>query len=177
MEADLTQYESPPEWAGRHPVSRIYWLPAELLEANDYNPNVVAPPELKLLELSIEEDGFTQPIVVWARQDGKFEVVDGFHRFLIGRRRGFTHLPCVVVNRDRARRADRMASTIRHNRARGKHRVDEMSRIVLELKRRNWSDAKIAGQLGMDRDEVLRLSQIGGIADAFRDRDFSEAWK
>ena len=177
MEVDLSRYEAPPEWAARHPVSRIYWLPAELLEANDYNPNVVAPPELKLLELSIEEDGYTQPIVVWARQDGRFEVVDWFHRFLVGRRRGFSHLPCVVVNHDRVRRADRMASTIRHNRARGKHRVDEMSRIVLELKRRNWSDTKIAEQLGMDQDEVLRLSQIGGIADAFRDREFSEAWK
>ena len=177
MAFDLSQFEASPAWAEQHPVARIYWIPVPLIEANDYNPNVVAPPEMRRLELSIDEDGYTQPIVVWLRQDGKFEVVDGFHRYRIGRSKDFSHLPCVVLNRHEQDRNDRIASTIRHNRARGKHQVADMSKIVLELKRRNWNDEKIGRELGMDRDEVLRLSQIGGLADIFADRDFSEAWK
>ena len=177
MEDYLKGFEGVPEWAERHPVARIYWIPIEMIEANDYNPNVVAPPELKLLELSIREDGFTQPIVVWLRLDRRFEVVDGFHRFQTGRKLGLPQLPCAIVNRHEADRNDRIASTIRHNRARGRHQVAEMSRIVLELKRRNWSDARIGKNLGMDSDEVLRLSQVGGLAEAFKDRFFSEAWK
>lgn len=177
MGFDLKQFETVPEWAMQHPVSQVYWIPVELIEANDYNPNVVAPPEMKLLELSISEDGYTQPIVVWLRQDERFEVVDGFHRFCVGKKMGLSHLPCVVVNRHEQDRNDRIASTIRHNRARGKHQIQEMSKIVLELKRRNWSNSKIAKNLGMDADEVLRLSQVGGLADLFKDRNFSEAWK
>ncbi|HJH05754.1 IbrB-like domain-containing protein [Victivallis vadensis] len=177
MEFDLKQFETAPQWAFYHPVSQVYWIPVELIEANDYNPNVVAPPEMRLLELSIRQDGFTQPIVVWLRLDERFEVVDGFHRFQVGKKLGLTHLPCVVVNRHEQDRNDRIASTVRHNRARGKHQIQEMSKIVLELKRRNWSDAKIAKNLGMDPDEVLRLSQVGGLADLFKDRNFSEAWK
>ena len=177
MAVDLKQYEKMPVWAADQPVARVYWIPVGMIEANDYNPNVVAPPEMELLELSIREDGFTQPIVVWLRQDERFEVVDGFHRFQVGKKLGLTHLPCVVVNRHEQDRNDRIASTVRHNRARGKHQIQEMSKIVLELKRRNWSDAKIAKNLGMDPDEVLRLSQVGGLADLFKDRNFSEAWK
>lgn len=177
MAFDLNAFEEKPSWAEWHPVAKTYWIPVELIEANDYNPNVVAPPEMKLLELSIDEDGYTQPIVVWLRKDCKFEVVDGFHRFRIGREKGFSHLPCVVLNRHEQDRGDRIASTIRHNRARGKHQVTEMSKIVLELKRRNWSNEKIGQQLGMDPDEVLRLSQVGGLADMFADHAFSEAWQ
>ena len=177
MEFDLTQFEDMPEWARNHPVSKIYWIPVSLIEANDYNPNVVAPPEMKLLEYSIQEDGYTQPIVVWLRQDHRFEVVDGFHRFAVGKKMNLSHLPCVILNRHEQDRNDRIAATIRHNRARGKHQVSEMSKIVLELKRRNWSDTKIGKKLGMEPDEVLRLSQIGGLADIFSDREFSEAWK
>ena len=176
MALDLNLYEKPPEWASRHPVSKIYWIPVELIEANDYNPNVVAPPEMKLLELSIGTDGYTQPIVVWLREDDRFEVVDGFHRFQIGKKQ-FPLLPCVIINRDEQGRNDRIASTIRHNRASGKHQIAEMSKIVLELKPRNWSDAKIGRELGMEPDEVLRLSQVGGLADAFSDRSFSESWQ
>ena len=177
MAIDLTRFEEVPDWAATQPVSRVYWIPVELIEANDYNPNVVAPPEMKLLELSIREDGFTEPIVVWLRKDERFEVVDGFHRTRVGRKLGFKRLPCVILNRGEGDRGDRIASTIRHNRARGKHQVPEMSHIVLELKRRNWSDAKIGENLGMEPDEVLRLSQVGGLAEAFSERDFSEAWK
>lgn len=170
MESDLT-------WTANHPVSRVQWVPSEWVCANDYNPNSVAPPEMKLLELSILEDGFTQPIVVWQVSECDFEVVDGFHRHIVGKNLGLSHLPVVVVNHDRTDRGDRMASTIRHNRARGKHTVGGMSDIVLELSRRNWSDAKIAKELGMEPDEVLRLKQVSGLADLFSDVEFSEAWE
>lgn len=165
------------------PVDCVLWIPAGQIEANDYNPNAVAPPEMRLLEHSIGEDGYTQPIVAWPLGEGTFEVVDGFHRNRVGREvaavrarvRGY--LPLAVINADRAERGDRIAATIRHNRARGKHQVTAMSDIVLELARRNWSDAKIGKELGMDADEVLRLKQIGGLAEMFGDREFSEAWE
>lgn len=164
------------------PVDCVLWVPAENVTANDYNPNSVAPPEMELLRHSVNADGYTQPIVSWTH-DGVYEVVDGFHRHRVGREcrdvreriRG--HLPLVVINSDRQDRNDRIAATIRHNRARGKHRVDAMSDIVIELKRRNWSDEKIGKELGMDPDEVLRLCQITGLADAFKDESFSTAWE
>jgi ParB-like chromosome segregation protein Spo0J len=121
--------------------------------------------------------------VTWATEGGVLEVVDGFHRHRVGRespevRERILHfLPVVVVNESRTDRGDRIAATIRHNRARGKHRIDSMSAIVVELKRRNWSDEKIGRELGMDPDEVLRLSQISGLAEMFADREFSEAWE
>lgn len=164
-------------WTNSHPVSNVTWVPAESVRANDYNPNVVAEPEMKLLKKSIESDGFTQPIVVWSVSDGVYEVVDGFHRHLVGKSIGMSLLPVVILNESSTQIGDRMASTIRHNRARGKHTVDGMSEIVLELSRRNWSDKKIASELGMEPDEVLRLRQIQGLAEAFEDSDFSEAWE
>jgi ParB-like chromosome segregation protein Spo0J len=164
------------------PVECVRWVDAEKVIANDYNPNSVAPPEMELLHTSIQEDGYTQPIVVW-EHDGIYEVVDGFHRNRVGkeyediRERIHGYLPVVVINSDREDKGDRIASTIRHNRARGKHRVEAMSDIVIELKRRNWSDKKIAKELGMDADEVLRLTQITGLAEMFADKEFSEAWE
>lgn len=164
------------------PVECVQWVKSDLVLANDYNPNSVAPPEMELLHTSIQEDGYTQPIVVW-QHDGIYEVVDGFHRNRVGkeyadiRDRIHGYLPVVVINSDRQDKGDRIASTIRHNRARGKHSVDGMSDIVLELKRRNWSDAKIGRELGMDADEVLRLAQITGLAEMFADKDFSQAWE
>jgi ParB-like chromosome segregation protein Spo0J len=167
----------PPEWTKDHPVSHVQWVPSELVYGNDYNPNAVAPPEMKLLELSIREDGYTQPIVVW-RTEGGFEVVDGFHRQIVGAMKlRLSHLPIVVVNDNRTDRGDRIASTIRHNRARGKHQIQAMSDIVVELSRRNWSDQRIAKELGMDADEVLRLKQITGLAELFAEEEFSEAWE
>lgn len=163
------------------PVDCVVWVRSENVTANDYNPNSVAPPEMKLLERSISEDGYTQPIVSWQREDG-YEVVDGFHRSRVGkesaevRKRTHGYLPLTVVNGTRLDLGDRMASTIRHNRARGKHKVEAMSDIVIELKRRNWSDDKIGTQLGMDPDEVLRLSQITGLAELFSDAEFSASW-
>lgn len=164
------------------PVDCVLWIGADQVSANDYNPNAVAPPEMKLLEHSIQEDGYTQPIVSWPR-DGAYEVVDGFHRHRVGkesvgvRERVKGYLPVVAINTERADKGDRMAATIRHNRARGKHRVDAMSDIVIELKRRRWSDEKIGKELGMDPDEVLRLCQVTGLAELFADREFSEAWE
>lgn len=164
------------------PVDCVRWIKSDLVNANDYNPNSVAPPEMKLLEHSITEDGYTQPIVSWSR-DGVYEVVDGFHRHRVGkesetvRARVHGYLPAVVINSNRQDKNDRMASTIRHNRARGEHKVESMSEIVVELKRRFWSDAKIAKELGMDSDEVLRLQQVTGLAGLFTDAEFSEAWE
>ena len=163
------------------PVDCIQWVRSDDISANDYNPNSVAPPEMKLLEHSITEDGYTQPIVAWSNGD-HYEVIDGFHRNRVGREskkvgaRIHGYLPLTVVNSDRVDRGDRIASTIRHNRARGKHRVEAMSDIVIELKRRNWSDEKIGKELGMDPDEVLRLCQITGLAEVFADQEFSKAW-
>ena len=164
------------DWAAQHPVSHVIWVPAAEVQANDYNPNSVAPPEMELLELSIRSDGFTQPIVCWQIED-HYEVIDGFHRHLVAKKLGMTHLPIVVVNKDRTDRADRIAATIRHNRARGKHEIGKMSDIIIELKRRNWNDVKISRELGMEPDEVLRLSQISGLAEMFADKEFSEAWE
>ena len=164
------------------PVDLIEWVPLDHVHANDYNPNSVAPPEMELLRLSIDADGYTQPIVTMANDDGR-EVVDGFHRNRVGREyveiteRIHGYLPVVQIREDREGKADRIAATIRHNRARGKHQVSQMAEIVLELKRRNWTDKKIGKELGMDPDEVLRLAQITGLAEAFRNHEFSEAWE
>jgi ParB-like chromosome segregation protein Spo0J len=164
------------------PVDCVLWVKNSTVTANDYNPNSVAPPEMKLLEHSISEDGYTQPIVTWKNEFGN-EVVDGFHRHRVGKESAIVqsrvhgYLPVVVINNDRQDKNDRMASTIRHNRARGEHKVDSMADIVIELKRRFWSDAKIAVELGMDSDEVLRLQQVTGLASLFMDREFSEAWE
>lgn len=164
------------------PVDCVQWVKEELVIANDYNPNSVAPPEMELLHTSIQEDGYTQPIVVY-QHDGIYEVVDGFHRNRVGKEYGdireriHGYLPVTIINDDRHEKADRIASTIRHNRARGKHKVEAMSDIVIELKRRNWSDKKIGKELGMDPDEVLRLTQITGLAEMFSDKEFNEAWE
>lgn len=167
----------------RHePVDLVLWVPSDSVVANDYNPNSVAPPEMKLLEHSIMEDGYTQPVVTYARGDVR-EVVDGFHRNRVGkeselvRKRVRGYLPVVTINEGRQAKGDRIAATIRHNRARGKHKVEAMSDIVMDLRKRKWSDEKIATELGMDMDEVLRLTQVTGLAEMFKDKEFSEAWE
>jgi ParB-like chromosome segregation protein Spo0J len=164
------------------PVDCVVWVKSEAIQANDYNPNSVAPPEMELLRLSISEDGYTQPIVTFLNDDNR-EVVDGFHRNRVGkecadiRARVRGYLPVVTINEGRTDKGDRMAATVRHNRARGKHQIEKMSDIILELKRRNWSDQKIGAHLGMDPDEVLRLAQITGLAEMFKNREFSQAWE
>lgn len=164
------------------PVDCVLWLKNDRIYANDYNPNSVAPPEMKLLHISISEDGYTQPIVSMIDENDNREVIDGFHRHRVGkeyddvRERVHSYLPVVAINENRTDKSDRIASTIRHNRARGKHKVTAMSDIVLDLKKRNWSDEKIGKNLGMDPDEVLRLSQISGLAEMFIDQEFSSSW-
>lgn len=163
------------------PVDLVEWIPCEAVQANDYNPNSVAAPEMRLLELSILADGYTQPVVTHAT-DAACVVVDGFHRSRIGRestavrRQVMGHLPVVRIRAAQADETHRMASTIRHNRARGKHGVEPMTGIVAHLAKKGWDDGKIAKELGMDADEVLRFKQITGLAEMFADRSFSEAW-
>lgn len=167
-----------------NPVDCVLWVKNDIIHANDYNPNSVAPPEMELLKHSILEDGYTQPIVTWPSEKKKdnFEVIDGFHRNRVGKEceevknRIYGYLPIVKINPSQYEKTDRMAATIRHNRARGKHKIEAMSDIVIELKRRNWSNERIAKNLGMDADEVLRLCQITGMAELFADSDFSKSW-
>lgn len=162
------------------PVDCVLWVKGQKVVSNDYNPNSVAPPEMQLLEVSILNDGYTQPIVTW-EDDNKIEVIDGFHRNRVGkessviRERIYGYLPVVTANK--TDKGSRIASTIRHNRARGKHAVSAMTDIVIELKKRNWSEARISNELGMDQDEILRLCQISGLAEAFENDDFSAAWE
>ncbi|MHA1910408.1 MAG: IbrB-like domain-containing protein [Candidatus Kariarchaeaceae archaeon] len=160
------------------PVDFVKWVKSEEVIANEYNPNRVAPPEMKLLKLSIEEDGFTQPIVVY-KENGQYTVVDGFHRNRVGKEykdineRIHDYLPVTIIDKTLK---ERMASTIRHNRARGTHGVAPMSKVVAELHFMGWSDKQIAEQLGMEKDEVLRLKQFTGLGDLFKNREFSKAW-
>lgn len=164
------------------PVDCVLWVPAGTVQANDYNPNGVAPAEMRLLRLSIDADGYTQPIVTMA--DGEtLVIVDGFHRSRVGRetaairRRLHGYLPVTRIREGRTARGDRMAATIRHNRARGLHAVEPLSALVAELTTIGWSADRIATELGMEPDEVLRLKQIIGLAELFKDHEFSRAWE
>lgn len=164
------------------PVDCVIWVKNETVHANDYNPNAVASPEMELLKLSIEADWYTQPIVTMDEEE-KRTVIDGFHRNRVGKEyqtvkdRIHWYLPVVTINKDREDRGDRMAATIRHNRARGEHKVESMSNIIMELKKRRWTDEKIAKELWMDADEVLRLAQITWLAEMFSDKEFGRAWE
>ena len=171
----MTKYKSP--------VYDVIAVPLDKVVANSYNPNVVAPPEMKLLEISIWEDGYTMPCVCYYMKDtDQYELVDGFHRYMVMKtsRRIYERegglLPVTVIDRDLSHR---MTSTIRHNRARGMHNVELMSHIVAELTRSGMSDAWIMRNIGMDKDELLRLKQISGLAELFADKDFgmSEEWE
>ncbi|MBA7802438.1 ParB/RepB/Spo0J family partition protein [Citrobacter sp. C348] len=161
------------------PVDCVLWVEGNHITPNDYNPNNVAPPEKRLLLKSIEADGFTQPIVVVHSTEEEYEIIDGFHRHELGkskpslRSRLKGYLPITCLQRERH---ERMAATIRHNRARGRHQIHAMSEIVRELSLLGWSEEKIGKDLGMDSDEVLRLKQINGLQELFADRRFSKAW-
>ncbi len=165
----------------KSPVYNVIAVPIEQVTANDYNPNRVAPPEMKLLEVSIWEDGYTQPIVCYFdKARSLYIIVDGFHRYTVmktsqriyERERGL--LPVAVIDKPVD---ERMASTIRHNRARGSHDIDLMSGIVAELVTIGRSDAWIARNIGMDIDEILRLKQLTGLAALFENREFSRSWR
>lgn len=165
------------------PVDFVKWIHSENVVANDYNPNKVAPPEMELLEVSIMNDGYTQPVVTFPKDGDNVEVVDGFHRTRVSkeskivRQRVLGYTPTVIIRKEVSGKNERIASTIRHNRARGKHQIDAMSEIILELKNRNWKNERIARELGMDEDEILRLCQITGLEDIFKDGDFSKSWE
>ena len=160
------------------PVWNIKAIPIEQIDANSYNPNHVAPPEMRLLYESIKEDGYTMPVVVYPKPDGRYEIVDGYHRYTVmlthrdiyERENGL--LPCSIIDKDVS---NRMASTIRHNRARGSHSIELMMNIVGELKKAGMSDAWIMKEIGMDADELLRYKQLSGLAELFKDKQYSEA--
>lgn len=161
----------------KSPVYNVLAVPIEKIQANSYNPNSVANPEMKLLYQSIKEDGYTMPVVCYHNTETDiYEIVDGFHRYTImkthkdifDREKGL--LPIVVIDKDES---NRIASTIRHNRARGSHDVELMSNIVSELVKAGMSDAWIMKNIGMDADEILRLKQISGLAELFSEKEFS----
>lgn len=167
--------------AFKSPVYNVKAIPIEKIVANTYNPNAVAPPEMKLLYDSIKEDGYTMPIVCYYdKANDNYVIVDGFHRYRVMmehsdiRERECGMIPVSVIDKPIDHR---MASTIRHNRARGSHNVDLMSNIVKELHELGRSDAWISKHLGMDKDEILRLKQITGLAALFKDVEFGQAWK
>jgi ParB-like chromosome segregation protein Spo0J len=166
-----------------HPVDCVQWVQIERVEGNDYNPNDVAPPEMKLLKRSIEADGYTQPVVTHSEESGRFDVVDGEHRSAIPKEykgvresvRGY--LPVTQIRDEQDDRKNRIAATIRHNRARGVHGVGPMTDVVAELVRRGWSDEEVARQLGMDADEVLRFKHASGLPELFEGEEYSRAWE
>jgi ParB-like chromosome segregation protein Spo0J len=163
----------------KSPVYNVKPVPLEKIRANSYNPNAVAPPEMKLLETSIWEDGYTMPIVCYYLQsEDVYEIVDGFHRFSIMKKNRKIYerengmMPVVVIEKDIS---NRMASTIRHNRARGSHDIDLMVNIVGELTKAGMGDAWIMKHIGMDADEILRLKQLSGLAELFKNKEFSKS--
>lgn len=163
----------------QEPVKCVQWIKGERVKANSWNPNKVAPPEMKLLYDSIKCDGYTQPVVANKMGDGTFQVVDGYHRNRIGKEhkdikeRLHGYLPIVELDKDIS---DSMASTIRHNRARGSHDVELMGNVVKELHELGRTDHWISKHLGMELDEIIRLKQETGLAELFKDNDFSQAW-
>lgn len=168
------------------PVDCVLWVKADTVGGNDYNPNTVAPPEMRLLERSIRADGYTQPVVTFPdpREDGReYTVIDGFHRTRVAkesrevRERLHNYLPITAVKSQRHDIKDRMAATIRHNRARGVHGVLPMTDIVADLIRTGWTDAEVAKELGMDADEVLRFKQVSGLPELFKDHQYSKSWE
>lgn len=165
-----------------HPVDCVQWVKSETIEGNAYNPNFVAPPEMKLLMRSIEEDGYTMPIVTFPDAE-TVRIVDGFHRRKAERTSSAIHastrgyLPISTIRPEKRSVSDRMASTIRHNRARGTHNIDLMVDIVAELVESGMSNEWIMKHIGMDADELLRLKQISGLAALFKSHQYSYAWE
>jgi ParB-like chromosome segregation protein Spo0J len=177
----LTKYLAPPpaEVAAANPIAEVLWVPIEKVFANDYNPNSVALMEMKLLYVSIKHDGYTQPAVtIYDAERDRFVIVDGFHRYSVMKRypdmlaRNHGLLPIVVIDKGVN---DRMASTIRHNRARGKHSIDGMSALVVEMLSNGWSDRRVCEELGLEKQELIRLKHITGYAKFFAGGDYSPA--
>lgn len=165
-----------------HPVDCVLWVKSDEIEANEYNPNAVAPPEMELLHKSIAEDGYTMSIVTYRQPDGTIKIVDGFHRRQTERNNPdisestFARVPLTFIRDTQEGLSDRMASTIRHNRARGTHNIELMSTIVSELVEMGKGDPWICKHIGMSADELLRLKQITGLASLFNNKSFSQSW-
>lgn len=172
------------DWIGLNcPTLNVQLVPADKVQGNDYNPNKVAPPEMKLLKLSIKKDGLTMPVVVCDTPEDKkhqYTVVDGFHRTTVVQtdhevnRELHGYVPVSRLNKSIE---DRITATVRHNMARGTHQVELSAKLIVLLKKHNWTNQRIGMELGMDADEVLRLKQITGLAEAFRNEDFSKSWE
>lgn len=165
----------------KQPINKVIWVPIEKVEPNDYNPNAVANKEMKLLYTSILHDGYTQPVVtIWDEEKEKYIIVDGFHRYftcktqedILERNKG--HLPIVVIEKDIN---DRMASTVRHNRARGEHSITGMGNMVFELLQNGWTDSEICNHLGMEAEEILKLKHITGFSKLFEDVEYQKSWE
>lgn len=166
-----------------HPADCVLWERSAEIETQKINPNAVAPPEMELLYESIKNDGYTMSVVAYRQKDGTIRVVDGFHRRKIERMHSdisestFSRIPLTLIRESQEGEGDRMASTIRHNRARGTHNIELMSTIVAELVEMGKSDRWIQKHIGMSADELLRLKQITGVAALFANRDFSDSWE
>ena len=164
-----------------NPVGKVKWVELDKVEANDYNPNIVCSHELKLLAISILHDGYTQPVVtIYDKERDKYVIVDGYHRYFVMKTnkdvKALTegYLPIVVLDKDIN---DRMASTIRHNRARGKHTITGMSQLVYDMVKNGWDDMKICNELGLEPDELLRLKHITGVAVLFKDKEYNKSYE
>jgi ParB-like chromosome segregation protein Spo0J len=158
------------------PCMNVKLIPTEKVVSNDYNPNKVATPEMKLLKKSIEEDGVTMPCVVYHdKENDMYIVIDGFHRYTVLKDYFESKvIPCTVIDKDIS---NRIASTVRHNRARGTHQIVDMSKLVLDLTKDGWDEEKISKHLGMELDEIIRLKQITGLREAFGNHEFSKSWE
>lgn len=165
------------------PVDCVVWIPNENVVANKYNPNKVAPPQMKLLRLSVHKDGYTMPIVSMKKSDSVYEIIDGFHRNRVGkeykeiRDRVHGHLPLSLINKDRYDEKDRKAATWRHNEARGKHGIDPITTIIQTVIEQGWNDDMVCREFGIGADEVLRFKQNTGLPELFKDRSYSKAWE
>lgn len=164
----------------KHPINKVQWVPIEKIQANDYNPNSVASTEMRLLYVSIKEDGYTQPIVtIYDQELDKYVIIDGFHRYFVGKNNSDIlestdgKLPIVVLEKTMN---ERMASTVRHNRARGSHSIKGMSNMVFEMLENGWDDAMICNHLGMEADEIVRLKHITGFSKLFSNTEYSKSW-
>lgn len=179
--ADLRKFLHELSPLNEQPIDHVRWVPVEMVEANDYNPNSVAKVEMGLLYTSILHDGYTQPVVtIWDEERGKYVIIDGFHRYFTCktnkdiRDRNLGMLPIVVLEKDIN---DRMASTVRHNRARGKHSIDGMSSMVFKMLKNGWADEAICNELGMEPEELIKLKHITGFSKLFEDTNFNRSWK
>jgi ParB-like chromosome segregation protein Spo0J len=163
------------------PIDRVIWVPVEKVQPNDYNPNSVAKVEMGLLYKSIKHDGYTQPIVtIFDPEEEKYIIVDGFHRYFTCKNQKDIYeknngmIPIVVIEKDIN---DRMAATVRHNRARGEHSVTGMGNMVFEMLQNGWSDEEICNHLGMEPEEILKLKHITGFSKLFKDVEYTKAWE